>query len=187
MGQHSVLMALPVGIGYFCALVGAGMRGVERDWRHRMLWFSSHDANRVVLAGAGLMVMGLSLVMTMSRSGVMGFAVALAASGWVVARRQARRSRRAVLAGYLLFLALLSVGCDEMIYWIRVGAVTGLSREAGGDCIRVAIALQEVGEFSLQMPGNAALLVVLMALAAGRLPHRRASRARPGLKAGTYA
>jgi O-antigen ligase len=51
---------------------------------------------------------------------------------------------------------------DETTYWVRVGAVTGL----------VAIALQEIGEFSLQMPGNAALLVVLMAIAAGRLPHR---------------
>lgn len=49
-----------------------------------------------------------------------------------------------------------------IVYWARVGAVTGL----------VAIAFQETVEFSLQMPGNFALLVVLMAMAAGRLPHR---------------
>lgn len=46
----------------------------------------------------------------------------------------------------------LSRGTD---YWVRVGAVTGI----------VAIALQEIGEFSLQMPGNAVLFVVLVALA----------------------
>ena len=40
-------------------------------------------------------------------------------------------------------------------YWIRVGAVAGL----------LAVALQSAVEFSLQMPGNAALFVVLLALA----------------------
>ena len=40
-------------------------------------------------------------------------------------------------------------------YWIRVGAVTGLT----------AIALQETVEFSLQMPGNAALFAVLCGMA----------------------
>jgi O-antigen ligase len=47
---------------------------------------------------------------------------------------------------------------DDANYWIRVGAVTGL----------VAVALQEVVDFSLQMPGNAALFVVLAALALRR-------------------
>jgi O-antigen ligase len=48
-------------------------------------------------------------------------------------------------------------GKDESVesYWVRVGAVTGL----------MAIALQSIVEFSLQMPGNAALFVVLLALA----------------------
>jgi O-antigen ligase len=40
-------------------------------------------------------------------------------------------------------------------YWIRIGTVTGL----------VAIGLQEIGDFSLQMPGNALLFVVLLAIA----------------------
>jgi O-antigen ligase len=43
-------------------------------------------------------------------------------------------------------------------YWIRVGAVTGI----------LAIALQSLAEFSLQMPGNAVLFVLLLALAARR-------------------
>ena len=40
-------------------------------------------------------------------------------------------------------------------YWIRLGAVTGI----------VAIAFQEIVEFSLQMPGNAALCTVLCVIA----------------------
>ncbi len=43
-------------------------------------------------------------------------------------------------------------------YWIRIGAVTGI----------LAIAFQELVDFSLQMPGNAALFVVLLVLASRR-------------------
>jgi len=51
-------------------------------------------------------------------------------------------------------------------YWIRAGAITGL----------VAMALQETVEFSLQMPGNAALFAVVCGLALHRSPLRRAAR-----------
>jgi O-antigen ligase len=46
-------------------------------------------------------------------------------------------------------------------YWLRVGAAIGL----------ISIALQSLVEFSLQMPGNAALFVVLAAIALHRSPH----------------
>jgi O-antigen ligase/polysaccharide polymerase Wzy-like membrane protein len=49
---------------------------------------------------------------------------------------------------------------DPMRYWIRFGAATGLA----------AIALQSLVEFSLQMPGNAALFVVVCAIALHRTP-----------------
>ena len=52
---------------------------------------------------------------------------------------------------------------DTMTHWIRIGATTGL----------VAIALQSLVEFSLQMPGNAAMAVVLLALALHETPLRR--------------
>jgi O-antigen ligase len=44
---------------------------------------------------------------------------------------------------------------DSMEYWLRVGAATGLA----------AMALQETMEFSLQMPGIAALFAVVAAIA----------------------
>jgi O-antigen ligase len=47
-------------------------------------------------------------------------------------------------------------------YWIRAGAVTALA----------AIALQETVEFSLQMPGNAALFAVVSAIALHKSPRR---------------
>jgi len=80
--------------------------------------------------------------------------------------------------GVLLVVpALLCVGAMGMIvwkrftqessgsgYWIRVGAMTGLT----------AIALQETVEFSLQMPGNAVLFAVLCGIALHARPERRA-------------
>lgn len=61
---------------------------------------------------------------------------------------------------------------DEMSYWLRVGATTGL----------VAIGLQSLVEFSLQMPGNAVFCVTLMAVAlhiAPRTSSRSSSEPRP--------
>jgi hypothetical protein len=56
---------------------------------------------------------------------------------------------------------------DRTGYWIRLGAVTGL----------VAIAFQEIVEFSLQMPGNAALATVLCAVAVRKASAKRARSA----------
>jgi O-antigen ligase len=51
-------------------------------------------------------------------------------------------------------------------YWLRVGAVVGL----------VSIGLQSLLDFSLQMPGNAALWAVLAAIAVHRSPNLRRAR-----------
>jgi hypothetical protein len=52
---------------------------------------------------------------------------------------------------------------DGTSYWLRVGAVVGL----------LAVALQSLVEFSLQMPGNAALFAVVAAIALHRSPNLR--------------
>jgi putative inorganic carbon (HCO3(-)) transporter len=57
-------------------------------------------------------------------------------------------------------------------YWIRMGAVTGI----------LAVALQETVDFSLQMPGNAALFVILLALAAYPPASGRSSADRPAAR-----
>jgi O-antigen ligase len=48
-------------------------------------------------------------------------------------------------------------------FWIRAGATIGL----------VSIAIQEIGDFSLQIPGNAFLFAVVCAIAIHRTPERR--------------
>jgi O-antigen ligase len=256
-----MLMALPLVIGYFCGRVARGMRDVKPGWRNRIVWFSSADASKTILAGFAALLMALALVLTMSRSGAMGLLVALVVSAWFVARRQSTGSRRVLIAVYLILVGAVAVwwtGIDRLAdrfnetgpvvglngrlgiwadtwriagqypiagtglntfgtatlfyqtadlarhyaqahndylqllsdggllvcvpalilivvfvarvarrfresssdsdYWIRIGAVTGI----------LAIAFQEAVDFSLQMPGNAALFVVLLVLASRR-------------------
>ena len=257
------LMALPLALGLLCGGVARAMRGVKPTWRARLLWGSSPEANRILLCAAGAGVIALSLVMTMSRSGMAALGLAVAITGAVVMRRQ-RTARRALTIGYLFLLVIVVVswaGADAIAsrfgeadwrelnqrrgpwadaidiasrfpvvgtglntygvatmfyqrhdlaqhyaeahndylqlaaeggvlltipaalsvaafivavrrrfqedtsvrtYWLRVGAVTGLT----------AIALQETVDFSLQMPGNAALFAVLCAIALHRAPRR---------------
>jgi O-antigen ligase len=251
-----MLMSLPLGMSYFCGRVSRGMQAVQPGWRDRLLWFSTPAASETLLVGLAVLVMALGLALTTSRSGILGLVVALAISGWFVARQLETAPRRmiaAVFLGLVLVAAIGWTGVDQIAvrftndatygnripiwmdtlriasrfplagtglntydsstlayqtviptvhlaqahndylqvlveggalvsipavgllvvvirtirrrfvdvsahstdYWIRVGAVTGI----------VAIALQEIGEFSLQMPGNAVLFVMLLAVA----------------------
>jgi hypothetical protein len=251
-----MLMGLPVALGYFLALVSRGMRGRQPGFRNFVLWFSTEHASRAVLTGFAILVMALSLVLTMSRSGMMAGTAAIVIAGMVATRRQSGAARRTLTVGYLVFLVIAVVswvGLDQIatrftemdptsiserpavwadtiriakdfwltgtglntygistpfyqtsvpglhlreahsdylqlaaegglllcipilltivafalevrrrfgqdvgsIWWIRMGAVIGL----------LAIAIQSIGEFSLQMPGNAALFAVIAGLA----------------------
>jgi O-antigen ligase len=237
------------------------------DWRHRLLWLSSREASATGLTAFASLVMGLSLVLSLSRSGITALTIAIVVSAWLLYRRQPSTSRRTMAALYLGFIIAVAVGSvgldvvtkrfafgawdtigdriavwrdaahvfrdmpiagtglntfgDAMLeyqtfqpelhyaqahndylqlaaeggalvgipilvalclfvreirnrfregaddltsYWIRVGATTGL----------IAIALQELVDFSLQMPGNAVLFTVLAAIAIHRSPRSTA-------------
>lgn len=261
-----MLMTVPVALGYVCAGIAKGLRGVKPEWHDRLLWFASPRANTLIMVASGITVMALALVLTLSRSGISALGVALAITGWCAVRRLQGRSRKLVAVGYLVLLATLVLGwvgvdvafsrfaesdweqlggrsgawadafatfrrhwltgtglntyqvanlvyqqhdtasfvdaahsdylqlaaeggvllmapvllCLVLFardvrrrfredgrsssYWLRAGAVTGL----------VAIALQEAVEFSLQIPGNAALFAVVCAIALHTPPHRLA-------------
>lgn len=267
-----IVMVIALTSGYLGGVLARGMRRARSDWRDRVAWLSSREASEVLLVGFAILIMALSLVVTLSRSGIGCLAVALCGFGWWAARRRTGTVRRVLLpAGLMamLFAAIAwgginSVGQefsstswsdvggraaiwrdtarivrdfplvgtglntygiamlgyqtydtnvraveahndylqlaaegglllgipgviavlllvrevrrrfreaadDTMTYWLRVGAVTGL----------VAIGLQEVVDFSLQMPGNAALFVLLAAVAA-HIPRKTTTRAEPG-------
>lgn len=263
-----MVMAMPVVAGFGAGLVERGMREVRATWRDRLLWLSSRDGGRVQLVGFALLVMGVSLTLTRSRSGLAAFLIAMLVFTIVAARRSGSMTLAALIGGALavsavvivfwagvnleqrfgstneamslrrnvwhdaarlvsdfpltgtglntfgtamfqyqtsfpgqhvqeahndylqlaaeggvllgipilatMFLLVRAV-CrrfragedDTRGYWIRAGAVVGM----------VAIAVQSLVEFSLQMPGNAALFVLLTAIALHRAPSRTSSRA----------
>ena len=261
-----MLLALPVAVGYFASLVAKGMVGVKPGWRNRIIWFSTPDASRAVLTGFALLVMGFALTLTLSRSGISCFLLAMVLSAFHVLRRQTSAAKGRLLGAYLALVVVAAVAWvgidaigarfaevdwklggragawgdawrihqafpwfgtglntygsatlllqefekatahyveahndylqllveggwlvtvpalvlvilfarevrrrfregrdDRTGYWIRLGAVTGL----------VAIAFQEIVEFSLQMPGNAAFFTVLCAVAVRRAAVKR--------------
>lgn len=268
-----MLMALPLTIGYLFAIVERN-HVATRSWRQRVVWLGSPAASHALLVGSAIIVMALALVLTLSRSGIGCFLVALIV--WVLAtgrRSDATISGRAAAITYLLAIGVVSatwigtstiatrfaglgsgandvsrilawgdavrvvkafpltgtgvnaydaailsydshttekffgqvhndylqlaaeggllVGVpavatvlafagavrrrftrdDVRSRWLRLGAVTGL----------VAVALQELVDFSLQIPGNAVLFTILAAIALHRATLTESSRTEPAV------
>jgi O-antigen ligase len=266
-----MLMALPLTFGLLCANAARVVPRGPTGWRPRVLWWSSPEANHILLLAAAAAVMALSLTLTMSRSGMLAFAASIAVTSWLAIRRLPAGTGRWGLAGYFACLVLFVVGwagvdavaarfgsanpatVNERLpiwrdtwriasdfwltgsglntygvatllyqtsvpgfhlreahndylqlaaegglllgapilftvaavvrdvrrrfesshgssYWIRLGAIAGLG----------AIALQSTVEFSLQMPGNAALCAVLCGIALHRGPRSARAVTRDG-------
>lgn len=264
-----MLMGIPLAIGLLCAMFEEGAHLVRPGWRNRLLWLSSPEGGRLVLAGFASVLMALSLAMSMSRSGMAAFALIAMFIGWrLVMALPSTRARATAAALFLVLLVLPALwvgagsamdrfsgdprgsmetrlrvwrdsraiirdfpiagtglntfataevlyqggsrathfeeahndylqlaaeggillvlpaaiavalfvrgvrrrfaedGDERTTYWIRFGAVSGI----------IAIALQSLVEFSLQMPGNAAFFVVLLAIALHRSPDGSSDR-----------
>jgi hypothetical protein len=268
-----MLMVLPLALAAFYESLLRTLQAMPSHGRDRTVILSSRAFGSLLVYSLACMVMGLSLFMTRSRSGIAAFTVGSALAGWIVFRRQGSVTAKAAVAASFLLLLLGTVAwagldtitgkfveSDESLasvggrvgawkdtlgivgrfpltgtgldtygvamviyqtgsrevhfqeahndylqlvaeggllvgvpvlftlaiflrdvrrrfieapkegttYWFRVGAILGL----------VSIGLQSLVEFSLQMPGNAALLAVLAAIAVHRSPNlRRAPRA----------
>jgi O-antigen ligase len=105
-----MVMALPLTLALVVASLDQGMKGVKAGWRRRVLWFSSEEASRLILIAAAAVLMALSLVLTMSRSGMMAFVLSVLMTGWFVARTVRSRLRRMVAAASLGMLVIFVVG-----------------------------------------------------------------------------
>ena len=252
-----MLLALPLAMGYSLAVLHRHRPPLNSGIRQWLRWLITPDASRFAFVMLAVLVMGTSLALTQSRSGIVGFLAAVLVLAVAMCRHARRPFVRAlvlsyagVLAGGALlwaglattltrfsltaadlparwsawqdtlriiadfplfgvglgnyglamliyqtghrstmfaqahndYLQLLAEGgilvvipalaCFVVIarlirrrldghdespyeYWIRVGAVAAL----------VGIALQSLVEFSLQMPANALLFVVVLAIA----------------------
>jgi O-antigen ligase len=118
-------MTLPVVIGYSCALVRQVDRPDARGWRGWLRWGSTVEASRLIVVGVSILVMGMSLALTGSRSGLAAFAVAAAVLMLFVARRTRVVAWRAAAAGYLAVLLVGAVawaGADVAMHRFSLAA-----------------------------------------------------------------
>lgn len=264
-----MIMAMSVALGCFAGRLARAMRDVEGDWRKKLLWLSSPAASQLILVAGAVLVMGVSLLMSLSRSGVICSLLAFVLMARLIIRKQHGKTRKATGLSYLAAAvvaiagwigteaiaqrfagapwigmegrggawvdglevvqdfwatgtgmntygdamllyqrhqphlhyvqahndylqiaaeggllvglpAVITIGLfvtyvrrrlredrpDSMSYWVRAGACVGL----------LAIGLQETVEFSLQMPGNAAMFATLTAIALHRAPRTSGRR-----------
>jgi O-antigen ligase len=112
-----MLMALPLTMALLCAGLQQGMRGLKPGLRYRILWLSSPEANRLILIGAAAVLMAMSLILTMSRSGISALAFSFVLTAWLASRAFAGRSRRGAM------LVTLGVVAATTVAWVGVDAI----------------------------------------------------------------
>jgi len=112
-----MLMSTLAGFGYFCALLNDAGRTRTQSWRERAIWLSTPGAARVVWVAIALTVMALSILISMSRSGIACLGIGFAVMGVVHSRKGLRGWVRAGIVAALLVFSAASVawaGADRL-------------------------------------------------------------------------
>lgn len=101
-----MLMALPVVFGYLCAMTQASWRAQGGKLSRWLRWMTRPEAGRVALTAFCVVVMGTSIVLTKSRSGIGGFALVLFVLTAFIVTRATRHVGRVIaviaMAGLLI-------------------------------------------------------------------------------------
>jgi O-antigen ligase len=105
-----MLMGLPLTLGLVCGAIARGMRGVRPGLRERILWLSSPDASGIVLLMGAAAIMTLSLVLTMSRSGMSAALLVLVATAGLVVLRSPTRGQKTAGVAAIAVLLVVAVG-----------------------------------------------------------------------------
>jgi O-antigen ligase len=105
-----MLIVLPLGIGQLAGLAGRGLVA-GAGWRDRVLWLSSESGGRAQLTALAVGLMAVSLVMTLSRSGMASFAIAVTAMALLGGRTmKTARARLGVAAGLVGLILVIWLG-----------------------------------------------------------------------------
>ena len=99
-----MVMALPLAMGYLLAVATIWLRRVRPGWRHRLLALSSPEGARLQLLAFAIVLMGVALALTMSRSGIACFILASVIAAFTGAKGAGSLGARAGLAALLLAL-----------------------------------------------------------------------------------
>ena len=114
-------MTTSLATGWMCGLAEDVMGRARPDFRARLVWLGSAEANQVLLSAIGLGVMVIALVWSLSRSGIICFGFAVACFAWLVARRQsigrAQRTLALALLSSVLVAGLSWRGLSRLLPW----------------------------------------------------------------------
>lgn len=136
-----MVMALPLVVGYSCAVLSQTARIGQAGVAARLRWLTTVDASRFLLVGFCALLMGMTLVLTGSRSGVASFAVATLTFGALALRQFPARRARAMAAVYLLILlggAIVWAGAAQTVDRFLIASADAPSRwGAWQDTIRI--------------------------------------------------
>lgn len=110
-------MVLALTVGAFAGDLSSAMRRVHPDWRERFLWLSSRRASVMMLSASAGCLMALSMVITLSRGGLVGLAGVTVIGSWWMLRRQSglRRLAAAMSVGTLVIVALTWGGAERTV------------------------------------------------------------------------
>lgn len=111
-----MLMTIPVAIGDLLARFHREQRK-SRDARRRGRRSKLRRDLKWVLGSAGIIVMGVAVFVTQSRSGIGGVVLGLGAMGFLLTRGPKSKARRSLLAGFavgVILLVLIIVGAGEV-------------------------------------------------------------------------
>jgi O-antigen ligase len=129
-----MLMAVPLALGFVVSRAVSGLRYVREDWHSRVLWISSPSGSQVLLALCASLVMGVSIVLSLSRSGIIALALTLVLVTLFLAMRRAGRVQRLLMIlAVVAFLGALAAmaGTDAMAVRFNDGTAATLEGRIG--------------------------------------------------------
>ncbi len=115
-----MVMTLSLCIGALCGRIESSGH-LKPGFRNRIVWFSSPEASQLILMAGSVIVMAVSLVWTLSRSGIISFAMAVLCFMLLVAAHKAVTAPRRIAAIATIATALLAGlslrGVDQLGRW----------------------------------------------------------------------
>jgi hypothetical protein len=122
-----MLMALPVSFGYLIAEFETASTLLGASRQRQLEWLSSPRGSRFALAATGVAIMSLSLVLTLSRSGIGAFLVAAFLTALAALRRHGTKSKGTIVAICIFALALF------VMMWAGLDTISSRLDEADRD------------------------------------------------------
>ena len=138
-----MLLVIPVSLGYFMSALSRVLEGRISDFRELIVWLLSEQGSKATLTAFAVIVMSLSVLLTLSRSGIASLALTYVICAYLVTRRLPRTIGRTIGVGaFVLVMAAVVAwaGMDHVTwrFW-HVNLVDANERPAmWADTVRLA-------------------------------------------------